>query len=163
MAELSPKTTVSSEPASVSSEPKNPKEDDSSKQIFLKTKIKNLIKEATEIKSPADVLAFIPEVAAIVNAEKVPGNVKQALVITGLQTIIEILQENKKITDEIAEATKEFITTVAPIAIDAVVSVAKGKIQFQKPEDVIAAVETGCKLCMGFLAIFSKSKKSRTN
>jgi hypothetical protein len=92
--------------------------------------MKTLIEQASAFTSSADILRYVPQFVAAAQSLTVPGIEKRTIVIKGLHDFAAALAEAGHIQKEVQAAVDELIDLAAPVAIDAILDVARGKVSF---------------------------------
>jgi hypothetical protein len=96
----------------------------------MDTIIKSVVEQTVSFSSSADIIRCIPHFVAAAQSLTVPGVEKREIVLKALHSVIEALVESGKVSKESKDEIHGIIDLVAPVAIDAILDVARGKVPF---------------------------------
>jgi hypothetical protein len=116
--------------------------------------LQTLVAQVSEFSSQSTILRFVAPLAAAVHGMTVPGPQKKALVLKALHEFTAELEKAGKLTPEMKESVDIFIDGAGPVAIDAILDVAKGKVDFtteQATQMVVSVAGAGCAACFAYL------------
>ncbi len=110
------------------------------------------------------VIGYIPTLVTAVRTMSIPGAEKKDLVLNALYTFVDVLVTKEVIDAEKASEFKEFITLVAPAAIETILGVQKSTISDTTTSGVEEVKQTKCGafipiLFQMIINILMKSKK----
>jgi hypothetical protein len=121
--------------------------------------LQTMVAQVGEFSSQSAILRFVAPLAAAVHGLTVPGAQKKALVLKGLHEFTAELEKAGKISSEMKESVDIFVDGAGPVAIDAILDVAKGKVEFTPEQATQVAVTVASAGCAACFAYFLKSKK----
>jgi hypothetical protein len=92
--------------------------------------IKTLAERATAFSSSADILRYVPQFVAAAQSLTVPGTEKRTIVMKALHDFIAVLADAGHIQKDTQADIDALVDLAAPVAIDAILDVARGKVSF---------------------------------